>query len=70
MSASDNGSRPDFGVAAPVVLVTGGARRIGREFSLGFAQRGWDVAVHYGESREAADEVVAQIAALGRRAVA
>jgi NAD(P)-dependent dehydrogenase (short-subunit alcohol dehydrogenase family) len=28
------------------------------------------VAVHYGESREAADEVVAEITALGRRAVA
>lgn len=53
-----------------MVLVTGGARRIGRELSLGFAARGWDVAVHYGDSREAADEVVAQIEALGRRAVA
>lgn len=53
-----------------MVLVTGGARRIGRELSLGFAARGWDVAVHFGDSREAADEVVAQIEALGRRAVA
>ncbi|WP_233883900.1 SDR family oxidoreductase [Paraburkholderia flagellata] len=70
MSASGEGSRPDSDAQAPVVLVTGGARRIGRELSLGFAARGWDVAVHYGESREAADEVVAQIAALGRRAVA
>src|SRR5215469_830870 len=70
MSASGEGSRPDSDAQTPVVLVTGGARRIGREFSLGFAARGWDVAVHYGESREAADEVVAQIAALGRRAVA
>jgi NAD(P)-dependent dehydrogenase (short-subunit alcohol dehydrogenase family) len=53
-----------------VVLVTGGARRIGRELALGFAARGWDVAVHFGDSRAAADEVVAQIEALGRRAVA
>ena len=53
-----------------VVLVTGAARRIGRALALGFAARGWDVAVHYGASREEADEVVAQIAALGRRAVA
>ncbi|ADG16998.1 short-chain dehydrogenase/reductase SDR [Paraburkholderia atlantica] len=53
-----------------VVLVTGAARRIGRALALGFAARGWDVAVHYGASREDADEVVAQIGALGRRAVA
>ncbi|MBB5461414.1 SDR family oxidoreductase [Paraburkholderia sp. Cpub6] len=53
-----------------VVLITGAARRIGRALALGFAARGWDVAVHYGASREDADEVVAQIIALGRRAVA
>jgi len=56
--------------AARTVLVTGGARRIGRALSLGFAARGWDVAVHYGASREEADEVVEQIVAMGRRAVA
>ena len=53
-----------------IVLITGAARRIGRALALGFAARGWDVAVHYGASREEADEVVAEIAALGRRAVA
>ncbi|MBB5428016.1 NAD(P)-dependent dehydrogenase (short-subunit alcohol dehydrogenase family) [Paraburkholderia atlantica] len=53
-----------------VVLITGAARRIGRALALGFAARGWDVAVHYGASREDADEVVAQIVKLGRRAVA
>ncbi|QGZ62613.1 SDR family oxidoreductase [Paraburkholderia acidisoli] len=66
--SSGEASRPDF--PAPVVLVTGGGRRIGRELSLGFAARGWDVAVHYGESRAGAEEVVEQIAAMGRRAVA
>src|ERR1700748_106311 len=53
-----------------VVLITGAARRIGRALALGFAARGWDVAVHYGASREEADDVVAQIVAMGRRAVA
>jgi NAD(P)-dependent dehydrogenase (short-subunit alcohol dehydrogenase family) len=53
-----------------IVLITGAARRIGRSLALGFAARGWDVAVHYGASREEADEVVAEIVALGRRAVA
>jgi NAD(P)-dependent dehydrogenase (short-subunit alcohol dehydrogenase family) len=68
--AGKSASSPVYGDLAPVVLITGGARRIGREFSLGFAARGWDVAVHYGESRPEAEEVVAQITALGRRAVA
>jgi hypothetical protein len=31
---------------ARAVLVTGAARRVGRGLALGFAQRGWDVAVH------------------------
>jgi NAD(P)-dependent dehydrogenase (short-subunit alcohol dehydrogenase family) len=53
-----------------IVLITGAARRIGRSLALGFAARGWDVAVHYGASREEADEVVAEIVALGRQAVA
>ncbi|RQH05984.1 SDR family oxidoreductase [Paraburkholderia dinghuensis] len=71
-AGASDASGPDSVSAASVrvVLVTGGARRIGRELSLGFAARGWDVAVHYGDSREEADEVVTGIEALGRRAVA
>ncbi|SMG39249.1 SDR family oxidoreductase [Paraburkholderia susongensis] len=56
--------------APRIVLITGAGRRIGRALALGFAARGWDVAVHYSTSREEAGEVVAQIAAMGRRAVA
>lgn len=55
---------------ARAVLVTGAARRIGRGLALGFAQRGWDVAVHFGESAREAGDVVRDIASLGRRAVA
>lgn len=55
---------------ARTVLVTGAAHRIGRGLAVGFATAGWDVAVHYGSSKEQADGVVAEIAALGRRAVA
>jgi NAD(P)-dependent dehydrogenase (short-subunit alcohol dehydrogenase family) len=43
----------------PVVLVTGAARRLGREIALDLAAHGFDVAVHYRQSREAADETVA-----------
>lgn len=51
-------------------LVTGGARRLGREFALALAADGWDIAVHYGSARDDAADTVRRIRALGRRAVA
>ncbi|WP_326491357.1 SDR family oxidoreductase [Rhodovulum sulfidophilum] len=51
-------------------LVTGAAQRLGRAMALHLAERGHDVAVHYAGSAEAATETVAEIRALGRRAVA
>ena len=51
-------------------LVTGGAKRIGREIALYLAGRGFDVAVHYATSQTDADRTVADIRALGRQAVA
>ena len=51
-------------------LVTGAGRRLGRGMALYLAQRGYDVAVHYSSSADQAAEVVAQITAMGRRAVA
>lgn len=53
-----------------VALVTGGAHRVGRAFALALAQAGADVIVHYNGSAAAADRTVADIEALGRRAVA
>jgi NAD(P)-dependent dehydrogenase (short-subunit alcohol dehydrogenase family) len=52
-----------------VALVTGAGRRLGREIALGLARAGWDIAVHYRNSHDAAREVAQAIAALGRRAV-
>lgn len=49
-------------------LVTGAGQRIGREIALGLARAGWDVAVHFSRSRQAAEDTVDQITALGRRA--
>ena len=53
-----------------VALVTGGGRGIGRAISIGLAEDGADVAVNYRKDQEAADKTVAEIEALGRRAVA
>ncbi|MSQ61389.1 MAG: 3-oxoacyl-[acyl-carrier-protein] reductase [Dehalococcoidia bacterium] len=53
-----------------IALVTGGSRGIGRASSLLMASRGADIAVNYHTRRDAADEVVAAITAMGRRAYA
>ena len=46
-------------------LVTGAADRLGRAMALKLADMGFDVAVHYGSSTEAAEETVAMIKAKG-----
>ena len=51
------------------ILVTGGARRLGRAIALACAGAGWDVAVHYHRSGPAARRTVREIEAMGRRAV-
>ena len=51
-------------------LVTGAGKRMGRAMSLYLAERGFDVAVHYAGSQDAALEVVEAIRAKGRDAVA
>ncbi|MDX3907063.1 MAG: SDR family oxidoreductase [Pigmentiphaga sp.] len=52
----------------PVALVTGAARRIGREIALALARAGWNVAVHYGTSRDAAQETREALRAQGAEA--
>ncbi|MFF5796551.1 SDR family NAD(P)-dependent oxidoreductase [Streptomyces albogriseolus] len=51
-------------------LVTGGSRGIGAATALRLAQEGADVAVTYVSGKEAAEDVVRAVEALGRRAVA
>src|SRR5690554_1943629 len=53
-----------------VGLVTGGGRRVGRALAVALARAGADVVVNYFQSAEAAEETVAEITALGRRAIA
>jgi NAD(P)-dependent dehydrogenase (short-subunit alcohol dehydrogenase family) len=60
-------SEPLLGKAA---LVTGGARRIGREIALQLAAAGADVTITYRTSRTEAEETIAAIKDLGRLAIA
>jgi len=48
----------------PTVLVTGAAKRLGREIALKLAASGWRVAVHYRDSVEDATKTVADCASL------
>jgi NAD(P)-dependent dehydrogenase (short-subunit alcohol dehydrogenase family) len=48
-------------------LVTGAARRLGREIALRLAGEGWDVAVHYLSSEDDALRLKADVEGMGRR---
>jgi pteridine reductase len=54
----------------PVVLVTGGAVRVGRSIVRELAARGYRVAVHASTSLDRAQELVSELAQDGREAVA
>ena len=45
----------------PTVLVTGAARRLGRAIATRFGEDGWHVVVHYGGSRDAAEDLAASL---------
>ena len=47
-------------------LVTGGAKRLGREISVYLANRGYDVAIHYNSSENEALDVAKEINSQGR----
>lgn len=53
-----------------VAVVTGGARDIGRAISVQLAREGAKVVVNYNRSRKGAKETVAEIEALGGKAIA
>lgn len=60
---------PEPSFRGKVALVTGAAKRIGRSVALRLAAEGADVIVNYRSSKTEADDVVAQITAMGRRSI-
>ncbi len=57
-------------MADRTVLVTGAAKRLGREIALYFAREGWNVIIHYGQSAQEAKAVVDEMHELGVKAIA
>ncbi len=51
------------------ILVTGGAKRIGRRISLSLARSGYDVIIHHRNSPDEAEKTVAEIHAIGSSAI-
>ena len=55
-------------IEGSIALVTGAARRIGREIALELARRGARLAVHYRSSEQEARETLEQVRDLGAEA--
>ncbi len=49
----------------PTALVTGGAVRLGRSIVLHLAERGYDIALHYGSSGEVAEQTAKRVRQFG-----
>lgn len=58
------------GGAAPTVLITGSARRIGRAIARDLAENGWQVCIHYRRSEGEAQALVDEIRGAGGKAAA
>jgi NAD(P)-dependent dehydrogenase (short-subunit alcohol dehydrogenase family) len=52
------------------LLITGGGRGIGAATALVAARTGWDIAINYREKSARADQIVAEVTKLGRKAKA
>ncbi len=43
------------------VLITGGAKRIGKAIAIDFAEKKWNIAIHYNESKDEAEKLAKEI---------
>lgn len=62
--------RKKMGSSTKIALVTGGNRGLGKDMVFNLARRGNDTVITYNSGKAEADEVVGEIAKLGRKAVA
>ncbi len=67
---TENAERQTRPLAGKVALVTGSAKRLGKAVALRLAAEGADLVIHHGRSHAEAQETVAEIEKMGRRAVA
>ncbi len=51
----------------PTILITGSARRIGKGIARFFANKGWDVIIHYHTSENSAENLTKELQSLGIR---
>jgi NAD(P)-dependent dehydrogenase (short-subunit alcohol dehydrogenase family) len=61
---------PELLMSNPIALITGGSRGLGRAAALALADHGMDLIITYRAEQAAADELVAELVARGRSAVA
>jgi NAD(P)-dependent dehydrogenase (short-subunit alcohol dehydrogenase family) len=57
-------------MSSKIALVTGGSRGLGKDMALSLARKGMDVILTYRTKKEEAEAVVAEIEAIGQKAVA
>ncbi len=57
-------------MSTKIALVTGGSRGLGKDMALSLAAKGTDVILTYNSNKAMAEEVVAEITNMGRKAVA
>jgi pteridine reductase len=70
MLMAENTVQRAASLAGKVALVTGSAKRLGKAVALRLAAEGTDLVIHHGNSLAEAQETVAEIEKIGRRAVA
>ena len=47
------------------MLITGGAQRIGKEISIFFAKKGWNIVIHFHKSKKEATALKKKIISMG-----